>query len=136
MIKEIVAIWENKKGLIEKTYRDLLYKKDWYPDYFDLILIVLTELKDEKYFNSNLEKIHLINDGTHEGNLVFIISEDTYTPYNYWYVLVDYGSCSGCDTLASIMVSTNDIDNKVKGLMSLSLHIIQRLKIMSGEPEK
>jgi hypothetical protein len=76
------------------------------------------------------ETLHCIDDGDYQGTLLFLIPEDTYQPDNYYYVKVEYGSCSGCDTLESIRDYDSDTpnDEQVKDYMTLCLHIIQKFK--------
>lgn len=57
-----------------------------------------------------------------------------YQPHRYWYVLVGYGSCSGCDTLEGIRNydNTPPNENQVQEYWTLCLHVAQGLKEMEG----
>jgi hypothetical protein len=51
---------------------------------------------------------------------------------------VGYGSCSGCDTLQNLIDysdveddSAETIKEKVDGLMTLALHIVQNMRLMN-----
>ena len=81
------------------------------------------------------ERIHVINDGSYQGTLVFVIGADDYQPDDYWYVRVYYGSCSGCDTLEAIGYPWEGApsEKQLDGYMTLALHIVQRLKQMDRE---
>ena len=52
---------------------------------------------DEKNFT-------VIDNGDYQGTLLFLIPQDTYEPdvTEYLMTFIDYGSCSGCDTLLAI----------------------------------
>lgn len=56
---------------------------------------------DEKW---DANKITVIDDGHYQGTLLFVIPRLCYQPCEYEYLMtfVDYGSCSGCDTLQHI----------------------------------
>jgi hypothetical protein len=101
--------------------------------YADIVKAVITMLQEDEYDSPDPMRIHQIDDGDYQGTLVFVIASGGYQPSTYWYVKVNYGSCSGCDTLEAIR---DDFDEKKKmaDLMTLALHIVQGLKEM-GENE-
>lgn len=75
--------------------------------YIDLVKLVIATISDdseEAYFNDtpDPDRIHEVDDGHYQGTLVYVIAQAGYQPSKYWYVLVSYGSCSGCDALQSI----------------------------------
>ena len=78
----------------------------------------------------DFENIHEINDGDYQGTLVYVIPEVGYQPSEYWYVRVSYGSCCCCDTLQGEQM--NDKESCIKGVMTLSLHIVQQMRRMGG----
>lgn len=132
MIKEFVDRFMEKKNEISSVL------KEKHPgEYKDLVKIVVQALHDpEEYYGSiDPNRIHQIDDGDYQGTLVFVIAECGYQPDNYWYVRINYGSCSACDTLMSIRDSSEDEDEapteeQVKDYMTLALHIVQGLKKM------
>lgn len=130
MEQELVARFDAKREEVRGNLRKLLIDKNWF-DYIDIVKIVIEAVHDG-YGSPNPEKIHEIDDGDYQGTLLFVIPSDNYQPYTYWYVKVDYGSCSGCDTLMAILEGDfgNTIDEKVDNLFTLALHIIQGLKRM------
>lgn len=122
MIQELVQAWEENKTLIRAT----LAKK--HPSYEDIVRAVAQHMP-----NMKADNIHRIDDGDYQGTLLFIIPEDSYQPSQYWSTKVYYGSCSGCDTLASIRESGSYDDDKpserqLDGYMSLALHLVQGFK--------
>lgn len=126
MIEKFVKIWDEHKEELEEIY------KNGHPDsYFNVVenVVKLLNKYDEDYDKIST-KIHCIDDGDYQGTLLFLMPKDTYQPYEYYYVMVGYGSCSGCDTLQAIHEHSYDevLERQVKDYMLLSLHIIQGLK--------
>jgi hypothetical protein len=95
--------------------------------YADLVKLVV-EFLDVKSDGDTMdpERIHEIDDGDYQGVLVFVVTAKGYQPRAYWSVQVDYGSCSGCDSLQSAM-DENDTE-RAQSMMQLALNIIQELK--------
>lgn len=65
-----------------------------------------------------------------------IIASKAYQPSKYWYVCINYGSCSGCDTYENIRSYSNDppTEDQVKSYWTLALHIVQQMKEMDINP--
>ncbi len=132
MIKELVARWEANKEYV----RDAL--KLQHPDnYKDLVWLVIKNITADDYedFALDPERIHEIDDGDYQGTLLYIIAEKGYQPSRYYSVFVDYGSCSGCDTLEGIREYSSDppTGEQIDQYMTLALHIVQGIKVV-GEP--
>lgn len=127
MIKEFVEVWDNKKDDIRNMFIEKHPKR--YLDVVHNIVKVINE-NIESYDKIDPTRIHEINDGGHQGTLVYIIASDQYQPNKYWIVSVDYGSCSGCDTLDRIRnyEDGKPSDSQIEDYMTLSLHIIQKIK--------
>ncbi len=129
MIKELVARWEQNKPQIRKSF-EVKHPKD----YKDLVKTVVENITSKEYGELSLdpERIHQIDDGDYQGTLVFVIAEKGYQPSKYYSVLVDYGSCSACDSLQSIRDYSDGppTKNQVDEYMTLALHIVQKLKFI------
>ena len=82
----------------------------------------------------NPNMITVINHGSYQGTLLFIIGADTWAD-DFWYVKVAYGSCSGCDTLESIRGYSDEppTEQQLDDYMTLALHIVQRMKYMGDD---
>jgi hypothetical protein len=110
-----------------------------HPDaYIDIVKAVVSVIGEEgAYGEPDATRIHEINDGDYQGTLVFVIAAGGYQPSEYWYVKVDYGSCSGCDTLEGIRDYTGEPPTKeqIDAYMTLALHIVQGFKSMQTEEE-
>lgn len=130
MIEKFVKRWEEKKHLLQEKYR-----KERPDSYRDVVRNVVEILHDENEYGCiDPNRIHEIDDGNYQGTLVFVIASSDYQPDDYWYVRVYYGSCSGCDTLERLRGWDDDIsEEETKGYMTLSLHVVQRLKKMDDE---
>ena len=124
MIKEFVDKWEENKATIQA-----LFEQKHPEDYKEIVYNVISVLNDG-YGTPDPSKIHEIDDGSYQGTLLYVIAEQGYQPNTYWCVAVDYGSCSGCDTLESIRSYSREKPNsgQVKDYMVLALHIVQGLK--------
>lgn len=131
MIKEFVERWEKNK----ETIRNSLTK---HPNsYVDLVKLVIQNITDSEYkykLAPDPERIHSIDDGDYQGTLLFIIPDKGYQPSTYYSVFINYGSCSGCDTLQAIIghefsdsIPNEDQKNRY---MTLCLHVVQKLKIL------
>lgn len=111
-----------------------------FPDnYTAIVTAVVRTIADNTDRDTRLDPdaIHVINDGDYQGTLLFVIAEDDYQPNRYWFVMVDYGSCSGCDTLEGLRPFGDETADErsaaIDGLMTLALHIVQRLKPLGEE---
>jgi len=135
MIQEFVKIWDK--------HRDKLRQK-WSlkapEDYEDLVQDVMTLIgTNTGVTGPDPNRLHIIDDGHYQGTLLFVIPAKIYQPDSYWYVKVDYGSCSGCDTLDNIREfagfhNSGDVrpvvEQQLDDYMMLALHVVQNLKKM------
>lgn len=134
---ELVKQWEENKHKLEEYFKTT--KQDEY-DSYETIVKKIFELclpEADNYSGWNLDRITVIDDGHYQGTQIFIIPKNVYQPSIEDYVITDtyYGSCSGCDTLQSINGYGYDLpdDNQVKEYMTLSLHLVQKLKRLGAE---
>jgi len=107
--------------------------------YKNLFQWTLSLLQEEEYSDPDPERIVVVDDGHYQGTFVFVIAAGGYQPSDYWYTMVRYGSCSGCDTLQGIS-SGGDYDalpneEQIKDYMTLALHMIESLRKMYGESD-
>jgi hypothetical protein len=149
MIKEIIAQWEENKGVLKEYFKNT--KQGDYDSYSDIVkmLFKLVIKKapsygvwDNEFLDDgwNIDAMTVIDDGDYQGTQVFLIPIDTYQPSATDYIVTNtyYGSCSGCDTLQAI--GNYDYDEKpneeqVKDYMTLALHLVQKMKMLYGEKE-
>lgn len=128
MIQEFVDRFMSKKFELEE-----IFTENHPNDYSQIVEKVITIIQDkENHITPNVNRIHKINDGHCSGTLLHVIAAMGHQPYKYWYVKVDYGSCSVCDTLQKINRSNQFNEKKVKDYMMLALHIVQSIKLTGG----
>ena len=117
---------EFAKRLVEKKQEFLDSILDWEysPDesYSSLLnkALNLTVDTENDYPCPDIDRITVINHGSYQGMLVFVIAATGYQPYDYWATNVSYGSCSYCDTLQAAKTKED--------LYTLALHMLQRMK--------
>lgn len=125
MIDKFVKQWEANKKSVEA-----FFKENHPEDYAKIVKLVVFSINpSEEYGMPDPSRIHEIDDGYYQGTLLYVIAETGYQPSTYWAVSVDYGSCSGCDTLESIRSYDTDkpTEDQVKEYMALATHIVQGL---------
>lgn len=127
MIQEFVDAFMAKKPQLKA-----MFAKAHPGEYMDIVKSVVEVISDDDYDVPDPGRIHQIDDGEYQGTLVFVIGAKGYQPSKYWYVYVDYGSCSGCDTLQAIHEYSDEPPNEgqINDYMTLALHIVQGIKEM------
>lgn len=137
--KYVDKFQENKNRLSEylkatpqneyDTYKALLTKT---------IELCLQEDDDLSWESLDTKRITEIDDGDYQGTLLYLIPHNTYQPTEYDYVTtyVDYGSCSGCDTLLGISNYSWDLptDNQVNLYLTLCLHMVEHMEWFRDYP--
>ena len=146
MIQSIIEKWESNKNELEDRFR--LYNRDSELSYAKIVELIFETIintndndLDNDCDNYDISKMTVIDDGDYQGTQIFIIPKNTYQPSIEDYLVTNtyYGSCSGCDTLEAILSdydweneSKYFRDSQVTDLMTLSLHLVQKLKFLSG----
>lgn len=133
MLKQFVEAWEKgKDGLLADLQRLCANNNDSQITYEALVRLGWGKVGGEfKHTHIDLGKLRCIDDGDYQGTLIFIAPFDTYEPSGdeYVYVVIDYGSCSGCDTLLSLQSNDNP-EVRAHDYLELILHIMQKTKIL------
>jgi hypothetical protein len=99
-------------------------------EYIDLVKTVTQIILGEDW---DARRITEIDNGNYQGTLLFLIPRDTYqpSPYEYLITYVDYGSCSGCDTLQAIQAgakpNTSPTARQLQDLMTLCKDIVMNM---------
>ena len=130
MIQEFVDRFMANKPAIQAVFQQA------HPEnYLAVVTTVIQHITENDWEGPDATRIHQIDDGDCQGTLVFVIPEKRYQPSVYYYVKVDYGSCSGCDTLERIRNYNDELptEQQVADYMTLALHVIQKLKIMDKD---
>lgn len=129
MIQRFVDAWERNKPLIRRMFAEK------HPgDYDDVVLTVLAGLRHEAPSQGGFPDpaaTLVIEGDSYQGTNTYLLVDSFRGGEPRWYVRVDYGSCSGCDTLCSIHTgrrSDRPTDEQVDEYMTLALHIVQSIK--------
>lgn len=127
MIQEFIKAYFSSKEELKKKFSEK------HPEnYYDFVKEVVTILNPNNLWDlPDPSHIHEIDDGEYQGTLLYLIAAYGYQPYDYWYVRIAYGSCSGRDTLQEIRELSDELSptpQQVEDYMTLALHIIQGLK--------
>jgi hypothetical protein len=131
MIQEFVD-----RFMVNKPQLEARFKEAHPADYMAIVRGVVEIVSHRGYGEPDPDRIHVINDGSYQGTMIFIIGSGGHSPEDYWYVRVHYGSCSGCDTLQALRGWDDDAppDSKqVEGYMTLALHVLQGLKKLGDD---
>ena len=144
MEKFIIDRWDKNKKLLEKYFKET--PQGNYSSYENIVKAIIDKVinpqEDEeetiltKKFSNN---ITVIDDGDYQGCQLFIIAQKIYQPSPTDYLITNtyYGSCSGCDTLIGIQNFEEGLptEEQVSQYMTLSLHLIQKMKFIYSEEE-
>lgn len=125
MIKFAIQQWDKNKGELEKHYRSL----DSFGclAYKDIVKNLVKFVYSDHEYKYDSEKITEIDNGEYQGTVLYMIPKNTYQPSEDDYLLTytGYGSCSGCDALLGIQYDEETREEQIRGLMALSLHLVQ-----------
>ena len=135
MDKEIIKSWEENKDRIREYISKTEQSK--YSSYKSLVKLIIKYVVNTKEKLYNEKKIRVVDSNGYHGIQIFLVPEIRYEVFKYLTTCVNYGSCSGCDTLISIQNYGLEIpsEEQVNDYMTLLLHLVQNIKII-GESEK
>ena len=137
MIKEFVKAWDANKEKLREYIST--HEQEDYDSYKKIVTLLFEHvinpyLKEKDDYSYDIGHLHEIDDGNYQGTLLYLVPVDEYEPSSYQYVatFVEYGSCSGCDTLLGISGYDGGMPNKeqVEEYMTLCLHILQHFKYL------
>lgn len=132
MIKYCVKKWNKNKNKLYNELKDDLNLNGCEYEYLVRLVVkhILNGDIDEssEYEQWDDTRITIVDNGDYQGTLLFIIPQKTYQPQEFEYLItyVDYGSCSGCDTLQSIQLFSGDkpTDSQLKDYMTLCKDLV------------
>lgn len=133
MEKEIIERWENGKGNLREWFESQDLSD--YCDYEKIVHALIRHCLNYGYDTDNYgcisEQFEVSDYGCYQGTQIFLLHKECYQPNagDYYVFDNDYGSCSACDTLQDILYGSND---KGDGLMTLCLHMVQRMKCLAN----
>lgn len=142
MIQYFVDKWDKNKIKLDEYFRTHVPSDNY--DSYELILekiinYVLNDSKEDCTFSS--AEIVNIDYGDYQGTQILTFCKNTYQPNEdeTFYTVISYGSCSGCDTLLGILEydwGKLPCEEQVKDLMTLALHMIQKIKCFGDFNER
>ena len=139
MIKYCLKKWDRNKGRLEAAIRKDSTINNEEQDYGYLVKLVVDYILNEEDYDEgssdvwNSENISKIDDGKWQGTLLFLIPRKTYVPAEHEYLMtfVDYGSCTGCDTLLAIRGGESEgtlpKEQQVKDYMTLCRDLVSHM---------
>lgn len=130
MLKIIAEKWRKNRAKLKNKFETT--KELNLCNYKDIVKMTFDVICNDDKENKLLDCKHItqIDNGHYQGTLIYLIPFDTYQPaeYNYLMTYVGYGSCSGCDTLMSILEYNEGellTSKQVKDFMRLALDIMR-----------
>ncbi len=136
--------YKYKKDL--ENYFQSHKQSDYANEYYDFLKITLQIIFPEvdncddnvQYHTFSTGDMQIIDFCDYSGTLIFVFHLPVYDPdlTETFYTTVDYGSCSGCDTLMGI--SEYELEKRptmaqTQAYMQLALNLIQNIKPFKGE---
>lgn len=129
MIKYALKKWDENKEVLRNTIQqtEKNMRSAW--DYEEIVKLTCHCIFNENVSDEdpmiNVDGITMIDNGSYQGTLLFMLPFDVDQPAEYEYLMtyVGYGSCSGCDTLQRIQADDEDDDETEKDLVDSYLSI-------------
>ena len=143
MIREFIYLWERKEDWIREYISENLDEFNRY-EYQDLVAFLIENVLNDGERKFSWDDITRIDYGDYQGTLIFVFHEETYQPgtWETYYTSVEYGSCSGCDTLLGIQsygfMSGNALEKaeiQIKDYMKLLLDLFQGIHRFKGDED-
>lgn len=135
MIPAFVTAWDRHRAAVREEWR--VRQPEHYYEIVRRVVQCLATAQPGpgEWGTPDPDRITAIDHGDYQGTHVYVIGETGYQPSTYWYVRVSYGSCSGCDALeaARYYGVGPSPDDSLDQMMTLALHVVQRIKRMDGE---
>ena len=137
MTKYCLAKWDANKDKLRKRFEE---GTGWnvcsYADILKAIVESVLNNEGEQAWYDQWDSSHIteIDDGDYQGTLLFLIPLNTYQPNESEYLItfIDYGSCSGCDTLQGIQewggYEDKLTERQIDDFMSLSKDILMNMR--------
>ena len=129
MLKILVKKWDENNHLLREALSTTEGLNDCeYKDLVKLTFDIIFNTNETEYDHLNVDCITEIGYGNYQGTLLYLIPFRKYYPAEYEYLMtyVDYGSCSGCDTLQAIQSWGDGLlsESQVNNFMTLCKDIL------------
>lgn len=104
-----------------------------YKNLFRMLMKFLDSIEiDRTLYKINQNSLNnLKSEDVYSGDyLLFFKADNEYENSAFFYSSLSYGSCSVCDSFQEAVAYDKEIEEKVEGLMSLSLHMVQSIRMV------
>ena len=134
MILHYVKQWEERKHLLEQWLTK--NEPNSYQDIYETLFRLVITRSERGELEWDWNRFVKIDDGEYQGNQIFILCSNVYQPEltDYIFTSVAYGFSGCCDTFQAIQES-EDKAERVKGYMTLALHMVQETKSFNTNRE-
>lgn len=112
MIKYALRKWDAGRDTLRRIISQTRKEERYWWNYIDIVKMVCRCILNVNMIEGDpeidVDNITMIDNGGYQGTLLFMLPFCTYQPSesDYLMTFVDYGSCSGCDTLQ--IIQSND----------------------------
>lgn len=135
MLKYCLEKWDKNKNILEEKLRTTKGLNECrYKDLVKMVVDYILNYNTEYELDVWSDDITEVDHGSYSGTLLYLIHKDEYAPYENDYLMtyVNYGSCSGCDTLKSIQSWDWDDDGllnegQIKAFMTLCKDLVTNI---------
>lgn len=142
MLEFAINKWDKNKDKLREYFTNNKQEEyaSSYADFTKKVIDIIFNDDDYGYEENQQERsfdlaqfFKEIDFGDYQGTLIYVFAYESYQPSTSetFFTSVNYGSCSGCDTLLAInQYSTDELPTKsqVKDYMQLALNLIQNMK--------
>src|SRR5688500_16593937 len=115
----------SRQDSLREHFRD--HEPERYQDIVKAVVENIRDISTYRDFRENSldpDRITEIEPGDDDDSfLLYVIVGEGYNSNDFYTVLVEYGSCSVCDTLQKLQCE-DDLDIRIDGYMTLALHIV------------
>ena len=130
MLKICKDKWNKNSGLLLDRIRSSSLEGLGYIDLVKMSVdCILNDCKNS-YEEWDTDNITVIDNGDYQGTLLFVIPNTNYQPSecDYLITFAGYGSCSGCDSLLSIIDFESEMTDQIAtALLSLCKDLITNI---------
>ena len=131
MLKYCLKMWDKNRDKLQKDIEsDTKLNSCDYKYLVEKVISIIFNDEDADYNHKwDAGNITAIDNGDYQGTLLFVIPKDGYQPdeTDYLITFVNYGSCSGCDTLLAIQEwkeNAKPTEEQVKDYMTLCKDLV------------
>lgn len=130
--------------LQKQEIKEELEKKERHYNIFDyefifrMMLEYINKTAENDWEEFSVKDRTKINDGDYQGTLLFFCHRCMYQPsiYEYYWTHIDYGSCTGCDTMLRAEDAYRyDPDAGIEQLYLIMLHMAENMKPLITIPK-